>query len=320
MAYRFPNDDDDDLNSEFDDAGIEIEEESDVPAADRNIEPLPKDLADELETLPDSEEYSKTVKNKFLQYKKVYHDERRLKEQAQREQNEALTLAQKILDENKRLKSLLKTGEEELLTTYKSAAELEVDKAKRRYKEAYDAGTTDEIVEAQQELIKANAKLDKATDFKPTMSDASLEASEYTLPKPAPAVDPNVAQWVKENPWYVDPSKKKMAKYALAVHEDLAETRGQNFVGSKAYFDEITKEVKQRFPEAFEPPATEAEHGVRAPSDEGTPKPDVVAPVRRSTSSKKVVLKTSQLAIAKKLGLTPEQYAMEVIKLEKVNV
>jgi len=315
MAYRFPNDDDDDLNSELgvDDAGIEIEEESDVPAADRNIEPLPKDLADELETLPDSEEYSKTVKNKFLQYKKVYHDERRLKEQAQREQNEALTLAQKILDENKRLKALLKTGEEELLTTYKSAAELEVDKAKRRYKEAYDAGTTDEIVDAQQELIKATAKLDKASDFRPTMQDTE---SEYSLPKPAPAVDPQVAQWVKENPWYVDPSKKKMAKYALAVHEDLAETRGQNFVGSKAYFDEITKEVKQRFPEGWKEP----EGDDRGSSGEGTPKPDVVAPVRRSTSSKKVVLKTSQLAIAKKLGLTPEQYAIEVMKLEKANV
>jgi hypothetical protein len=317
MAYRFPNDDDDDLNNEIEDEGsIEIEEESDVPVADRNIEPLPKDLADALETLPDDESYSKTVKNKFLQFKKIYHDERRLKEQAQREQNEALTLAQKILDENKRLKSLLKTGEEELLTTYKSAAELEVDKAKRRYKEAYDAGTTDEIVEAQQELIKANAKLDKATDFRPTMQDTE---SEYSLPQPKPAVDPNVAKWVEENPWYIDPSKKKMAKYALAVHEDLVETRGQNFVGSKAYFDEITKEVKQRFPEEWKD-ADEDAQGLPVGDAVNHTKPDVVAPVRRSTSSKKVVLKTSQLAIAKKLGLTPEQYAMEVMKLEKANV
>jgi hypothetical protein len=317
MAYRFPNEDDEDLNEE-----LEIEEESDVPVVDRDITPLPKDLADELETLPDSEEYSKTVKNKFLQYKKIFHDERRLKEQAQREQNEALSLAQKILDENKRLKSLLKTGEEELLTTYKSAAELEVDKAKRRYREAYDAGTTDEIVDAQQELIKANAKLDKANDFKPTMQNTE---SEYALPKPAPAVDPNVAKWVEENPWYIDPSKKKMAKYALAVHEDLAETRGQNFVGTPAYFKAITSEVMQRFPEEWKEPEGD-DRGSSAPSsaeaEDAEPahtKPDVVAPVRRSTASKKVVLKTSQLAIAKKLGLTPEQYAMEVIKLEKVN-
>jgi hypothetical protein len=309
MAYRFPDElDDDDLN----DTPLEIEEESDVPVADRDITPLPKDLADELETLPESEEYSKTVKNKFLQYKKIFHDERRLKEQAQREQNEALSLAQKILDENKRLKSLLKTGEEELLTTYKSAAELEVDKAKRRYKEVYDAGTTDEIVDAQEELIKASAKLDKANDFKPTMSD---DASDFVLPKSAPPVDPNVAKWVEENPWYVDPSKKKMARYALAVHEDLAETRGQNFVGTPAYFKEITKEVKQRFPEEWQDASADTE----VASSEVTPKPDVVAPVRRSTASKNVFLKTSQLAIAKKLGLTPEQYAQEVIKLEKVN-
>jgi hypothetical protein len=303
-------------NDDIEHDSIEIEEESDVPLEDRGIEPLPKEMADALETLPDSEEYSKTVRNKFLQFKKIVHDERRLKEQAQREQNEALVLAQKILDENKRLKTLLKTGEEELLTTYKSAAELEVDKAKRRYKEAYDAGTTDEIVDAQQELIKANAKLDKATDFRPTMSDAANAGSDFVLPQPAPAVDPNVAKWVEANPWYVDPSKKKMAKYALAVHEDLAETRGQNFVGSKAYFDEITKEVKQRFPEEWKD-ADEDAQGLPV----GAPhaKPDVVAPVRRSTSSKKVVLKTSQLAIAKKLGLTPEQYAMEVMKLEKAN-
>jgi len=318
MAFRFP----DELENEELDADIEIEEESDVPLEDRGVEPLPKEMADALETLPEDPEYSKAVRNKFLQFKKTVHDERRLKEQAQREQNEALSLAQKILDENKRLKALLKTGEEELLTTYQSAAELEVDKAKRRYKEAYDAGTTDEIVDAQQELIKASAKLDKASEFKPTM--ASTE-SEYTLPEAKPAVDPNVAQWVEENPWYVDPSKKKMAKYALAVHEELAETRGPNFVGSKAYFEEITKEVKQRFPEEWKDPEGDASAPLGASDDEADVSAraersrSVVAPVRRSTASKKVVLKTSQLAIAKKLGLTPEQYAMEVVKLEKAN-
>ena len=304
--YVFP----DELEDEQDDVNIEIEEESDVPQADRNVEPLPKELAEELEMFPESEEYSKTVKNKFLQYKKVYHDERRLKEQAQREQEEALTIAQKILDENKRLKALLKTGEEELLSTYKTSAELEVDKAKRRYKEAYDGGTTDEIVDAQQELIKASAKLDKANDFRPTMANA--EPDIQLPPKSSqPDVDPKVTQWVAENPWYVDPSKKKMAKYALAVHEDLVETKGQNFIGSPQYFTAITNEVKQRFPEEF---AAGAESEIVE-----TQKPDVVAPVRRSTTSKKVVLKTSQLAIAKKLGLTPEQYAMEVMKLEKAN-
>ena len=307
MAYKFPDEVDDDLE----DVNLEIEEESDVPLADRNVEPLPKALADDLETLPDSEEYSKTVKNKFLQYKKIYHDERRLKEQAQREQEEALSIAQKILDENKRLKAMLKSGEEELITTYKSSAELEVDKAKRRYKEAYDGGTTDEIVDAQQELIKASAKLDKVNDFRPTMKDTE---SEITLPQKTsqPDVDPKVKQWVAENPWYIDPSKKKMAKYALAVHEDLVENEGQMFVGSPKYFKAITDEVKRRFPEEF---ATERSEVV---DSEPPGKPDVVAPVRRSASSKKVFLKTSQIAIAKKLGLTPEQYYREVEKLEKL--
>ena len=237
-----------------------------------------------------------------------------MKEQAQREQEEALSIAQKILDENKRLKALLKSGEEELITTYKSSAELEVDKAKRRYKEAYDGGTTDEIVDAQQELIKASAKLDKANDFRPTMKDTE---PEIKLPQKTsqPDVDPKVTQWVAENPWYIDPTKKKMAKYALAIHEDLVETEGQAFVGSPKYFTAITDEVKRRFPEEFATERTASADSEVAEKE----KPDVVAPVRRSTTSKKVVLKTSQLAIAKKLGLTPEQYAYEVVKLERAN-
>jgi hypothetical protein len=297
-AFQFPDELDDNPN-------LEIDIVDDTPPEDRNIAPLPKEMADELETLPESEEYSKQVKNKFLQYKKVYHDERRAKEAAQREQEEALDIAQKILDENKRLKALLKTGEEELINTYKTSAELEVDKAKRRYKEVYDNGTTDEIIDANQELIKATSKLDKATNFRPTMGNTD---SEIQLPKKQPqaTVDPKVEKWVSENPWYIDPSKKKMAKYALAVHEDLLETKGQPFVGTSEYFSSITDEVKRRFPEEF------------PEDDKPSAKPQVVAPVKRSTSTgNKVTLRASQLAIAKKLGLTPEQYAKEVVLLEK---
>jgi hypothetical protein len=69
--------------------------------------------------------------------------------------------------------------------------------------------------------------------------------------------------------------------------------------------------MRRRFPENFQEEKVDDE--------KSTPrlKPStVVAPASRSTSSKKIKLNTSQLAIAKKLGLTPEQYARELIKME----
>jgi RNase H-fold protein (predicted Holliday junction resolvase) len=300
--YKFPDELDDEIEVEVDE-GEDIEIIDDTPEEDRNIRPLPKHLVDELETDDESEEFSKRVKNKFQQYKKVYHDERRNKEAAQREQEAAIEFAKKVIEENKKLKALLTTGEEELINTYKTAAELELDSAKRNYKEAYDSGDTDAIIEANNELIKANNKLDKTNDFRPNIPNTELQYPEVAKP---PQVDPKVAQWVAENPWYVDPSKKAMAKFALAVHDDLIETHGPKYVGSKEYFKSINKEVQRRFPEEFE-------------SETTSTKPTLVAPVRRSTVQAKPKLSATQYSVAKKLGLTAEQYLAEVTKLEALN-
>lgn len=320
QAFRFPDEIEKAATTSEDTDKIDIQIEDDTPPADRNVEPLPKELADDLENLPDSEEYSKNVKNKFMQYKKIFHDERRLKEAAMREQEEALDIAKKILEENKKLKALLQDGEKELITTYQTSAELEVDKAKRKYKDVMDNGTNDEIVEAQEELIKASHKLDKAKNFRPTTQNAE---SEIQLPSKKPPVNPKVEAWAAENPWFIDPSKKVMARFALAFHEDLVEKHGQGYVGSDQYFKDINEEVRRRFPEEFkttkkEGVNEETEIEVNKPERVST-KPIVVAPVTRSTSSKRVTLKASQLSIIKKLGLTPEQYAKEVIKLEAQN-
>ena len=102
--YKFPDElDDDDIGVEVDEGDDDVEIIDDTPEEDRNISPLPKRLVDELETDGESEEYTKKVKNKFQQYKKVYHDERRNKEAAQREQEAAIEFAKKVIEENKKL-------------------------------------------------------------------------------------------------------------------------------------------------------------------------------------------------------------------------
>ena len=184
-------------------------------------------------------------------------------------------------------------------------------KAKRSYKEAYDYGNTDAIIEAQEELMKATNKLDKANNFRPTAQNIDNDAQ--VLPRKqhqAAQIDPKVAEWVAENPWFVDPDKKSMTRYAKGVHEDLLETYGEKFIGTDEYYKHIDREVSRRFPEEFEDQSEE-------PKTQRTSKlSTVVASVKRSTAPKKVTLSKTQVALAKKFGLTNEQYARELIKLE----
>ena len=317
--YKFPDEVDDkdkpentlDISSEGDD-DIVIDVKDDTPSEDRFIEPLPASIKEDLEKADDSEDYSHNVKLKFKQYKKAWHDERREKEAALREQQEALNMAQRMLDENRQLKNVLQSGEKELISSYQSSAEMEIDKASRNYKEAYDSGDSDKLLEAQQEMIRAQLKLDKAKNFKPTVQND--QDSVQTTPQRAqnPQMDPKVASWVSKNPWFVDQNKRSMRRYAEGVHEDLEAKYGRGFIGTNEYYESIDKEVQRRFPEEFAGASTNDEED----KPQRTKPSTVVAPAKRSTAPKKVVLSKTQVGLAKKFGLSNEQYARELMKLE----
>jgi hypothetical protein len=299
------------ISIEDEDAEVKVKVVDDTPIEDRNFEPLPEEIAESLETADESDEYGKKVKQKFSQYKRAWHDERREKEAALREQQEALRAAQQILDENKRLKSMLQKGETELISNYQASAELEVDKAERNYKEAYDSGDADKLLEAQKELMRAEMKLDKAKNFKPTVQIQENDVqTTQNRPQQEQQMDPKVANWVSKNPWFVSPAKRAMRMYAEGVHAELAERYGKAYIGTDKYFESIDKEVQRRFPEEFSMANEEVEKPQR------TRQNSVVAPAKRSTSPKQVVLTKSQVALAKKLGLTNEQYARAMTKME----
>ena len=313
--YKFPDEakpEELDIQIEGDE-DVEVKIVDDTPPEDQFVQPIDDELKQELETIDESDEYTNGVRLKFRQYKKAWHDERRAKEAAFREQQEALAAAQRILDENRKLKTMLESGEKELISNYKSSAELEVDKAERNYKEAYDSGDADKLLEAQRELVRAEMKLDKAKSYKPTVQID--ENDVQTAPQPqqvSQQMDPKVANWVSRNSWFVDQNKIAMRKYAEGVHEELAMRYGKAFIGTDEYFKSIDKEVARRFPEEFATTTKneEAEKPTR------TKPSTVVAPAKRSTSSKQVVLTKTQAALAKKLGLSNEQYAREMTKLE----
>lgn len=292
---------------------VDIDIIDDTPPEDRDREPVPETVKEELETVDSSKEYSKNVKEKFTQYKKAWHEERRAKEAALREQEEALTMAQKILDENKKLKDMLHSGEKELINTYQTSAELELDKARKNYREAYDSGDSEKLLDAQEEMMKAQLKLDRAKNFKPTIQNPENDVQIQVKQPQQVAQENKVAEWVGRNSWFVDPNKKSMKRFAEGVHEDLAEKYGRSFVGSDEYYKQIDKEVQRRFPEEFDDIEVKNEEEEKP---QRTKLSTVVAPAKRSTSSKRIVLSKTQVALAKKLGLTPEQYAREQIKLE----
>jgi len=293
---------------------VDIEIEDDTPEEDRGRTPLPKEIVEELEA-DELEDYSDKVKTRLKQMKKVWHDERRAKDEAAREREEALAFARNALEENKRLKSRLSEGEKSFLDTARGAAELEMEMAKRAYKEAYEAGDSDKVVEAQAKLSEVNFKLQRIKDYKPSLQTPEIEVNsnqQQQAPVQVPRLDPKTVAWQERNTWWgVD---EEMTSLALGYHQKLERQYGSQYVGTDEYWKRIDETMRKRFPENFEEEEIKTTNGGGKPVTRTEKPATVVAPASRSTSSKKIVLKQSQLIIAKKLGLTPEQYAREFAK------
>lgn len=307
MATK-PADDDIQWEVEAEDAeNTQLEVVDDTPEADRGREPMPKEIVAELES-DELEEYSDKVKTRLKQMKKVWHDERREKERVQREQHEALSAAQRLLEENRQLRRTLSQGEQSLVGSYKQTAEYEVDAAKRAYRDAYESGDADKVVDAQEKLSRATLRLQQVEQYRPTLQHQETEVDIVPQQVQQPRLDQKTVTWQESNTWYgTDP---EMTASALGLHQKLVNERGPQYVGSDEYWTAIDKTMRRRFPDYFgeeEAPKTSSRENKGA---------NVVAPASRSRSPKKIVLKQSQLAIAKRLGLTPEQYARELMKTE----
>jgi hypothetical protein len=281
-----------------------IEVEDDTPEADRGRQPMPKEIVEELEN-DELEDYSEKVKLRLKQMKKVWHDERREKERESREKTEALSAAERLLEENRRLRSTLSSGETQLLSSYKQAAEYEAEAARKAYRDAYEAGDSEKLVDAQEKLTAASYRLQQLNGYKPTLQVEEPEVQTPVQTQQAPRPDTKTMAWQERNSWYGnDP---EMTATALGLHQKLVTERGASFAGSDEYWTTVDKTMRRRFPDYFGDEAV--------PSRESRPA-SVVAPASRSRSPKKIVLRQSQIAIAKKLGLTPEQYARELMKME----
>ena len=272
---------------------LDIEVVDDTPKADRNRKPSepPTDVTDE-----ELEQYSEKVRKRIQHFNKGYHDERRAKESAQREKDELERYTQRLIDENKELRGNVNKNQEALLDQAKQTVAAEVEQAKQEYKDAYEAGDTDRVVEAQDRLTSAKLRTDKLDNFEFT----PLQEDETPVQTESEVRDPKAKAWAEANPWFRD--NNEMRDVAVAIHQSLV--REQIDPQSDEYYENINSRMRKFYPNYF---------GENDEPEVGKPKrqSNVVAPATRSTAPKKVKLTQTQVALANRLGVPLEEYAKQ---------
>jgi len=307
--FKFPDEIDGiTIDREGDDFEIEIED--DTPEEDRGRTPSDPEKVKKLEIeVDDLDKYSKEAKDKLIRMKRVWNDERRAKEAAERERQEAIVAARTLYAKNKRLEEMLTKGEGDYKEAQITAAQAKLKAAKKALKSAHEAGDSDALAEASVEIGKYQAELDKAENFKlPPLQEDNFVVQPPQQTQSIPKPDNRVLEWQSENPWYGQDTE--MTATALGIHEKLKNDGVR--IGSEEYYERLDKTMRKRFSEYFEEEAPEEKPKAPAKTKAGT----VVAPATRSTAPKKVRLSQSQVALAKKLGITPEQYVREMLKME----
>ena len=304
--FQFP--DEIDTSKPSKEEKFEVEIEDDTPPQDRNRKPAPPPDDPTEEELSS---YDEKVQSRIKKFTRGYHDERRAKEQALREQKATEDYARQVIDENRRLQQQLSTGSKAFIQQTQSVAEVELNNAKKKYKEAYENGDVDALTDAQTQIAEATLRIDKARDLRPIEVEERQSTQNVAPQQP---VTPRTQKWIDANTdWWGQDDEMTMT--AMGIDRKLQKEYGSDYVGTEEYFRTIDKTMRKRFPEHFESVQSEE------PEEEETPRratrATVVAPAARSTSPTRVRLKASEVAQARRLGVPLEEYARQVALLKR---
>jgi hypothetical protein len=300
-------------------ADVDVEVVDDRPPEDRR--PPAKEAKEEEGGDEELEGYSDKVKKRINKLRYQQHEERRQRESAEKMREEAVRVAQKYADENKKYHAIIQEGEQYLVHQIRERANLALEQAKGQYRQAYEEGNTDKVVEAQEAMMRAQSEFQSA-DYQMNQMNAERQRQvqqPQRFPEPQPAVQkpqPQVqeppqptekaAKWAQDNQWFGQ--EKDMTALAYGVHERLVRDEGYD-PNSDEYFETIDRTMRSKFPEYFGGDDSEEASTTKSP-------PVVTAPSSRNNGAKprKVKLTRTQLSLAKRLGLTPEQYANQLVK------
>ena len=295
--------------SHNEDEEFEIEIVDDTPEEDQGRRRRPEGAEADI---PDDNElasYSEKVRKRMSKMRFEYHEEKRLKDQAIREIEEAAKITKQLLAERNAYAERLSRGEDALIEQAKKRAEIELEQAEKSYKEAYEVGDPDKIIKAQKEISKLTLEQQQYDNYR-SQPPSRIEESQLRGNRPAEP-DDRAKGWLKSNPWFGD--DEEMSGYAYGVHERLVNREKVNPL-TDDYYNRIDAAMRRRFPEYFEDEG-QREFDV-TPSPSQNRRTPVVAPATRTTAQapRKVTLTATQVALAKRLNLTNEQYAAAMVK------
>ena len=291
-----PEDIQEEKNYEIEGEDDKYEIVDDTPEEDRDkgdpIDPAKAEISDE-----EISQYSANVQHRIREVRRAYHDERRAKEQLAREREEALKYAQSLLNQNKALQEKLSSGEKILVENQKDKVSALISQTEREYKEAYESGDTDKMLEAQKKLARFVAEQRDVEAYRPVYQQPPLQQQNNPVQIPQVVPDERTRRWAAENQWFeTDPV---MRNAAFGIHDQLVAEGYKS--GSEAYFSQLDARVRETFPHKFES---------KRPAN-------VVAPASRSQGSSKIRLTKTAIAMAKQLGVSLDEYAQMVGKLNE---
>ena len=285
---------------------VEIEIVDDTPEEDKGRARRAEGAEPDIPADEELESYSEGVQKRLKKMKWEFHEERRAKEESERLKEEAVTYAQKIKEENDKLKETLEKSEGVLVDQAKGRIDSQIANAKVKLKEAHETGDTDALIDAQENLTNLQNEKFRYENYTPPKRQQAEEFKPQDNKKMAPP--PQAMEWWKNNPWFEGnaPGDKALTGFAMGVHTEL-QAKGVE-LNSKEYYDQIDAAMMEAFPSKFgavveEPTSQQPRTGA------------VVAPTSRTSKKpRKVKLTPSAAALAKRLGLTPEQYAAQLMK------
>lgn len=287
------------------DKEFEVDIVDDTPDEDKG---KPRRAEEAEAQIPEDDEianYSDNVQKRIKQLKFEYHEERRRKEEAARLQDEAIEYARKVYEENQKLRKTLEEGEGVLVQQAKSRVEAELDRAKAAYKEAYETGDPDKLIDAQEKLSALQNEKFRVESYKPKPQQKQEEPVQLQQRPKVNEPDAKTKAWASSNPWFGEDSE--MTGYAFGVHESLVKQGINPESQADEYYRRIDDSMRKRFPDKFG-----EQYFEEAPARQTG---SVVAPAQRSAKKpRRVQLTSTQVALAKRLGLTAEQYAAQLLK------
>lgn len=302
---------------------VEIEIIDDRPIADRKTPRVKTTATTDEDIESEIEGVDEQVKKRINRLKYEFHEERRAKEATEKVREEAITYAQKVQEENKRLAALIGKGEEALLGQISAKAQSQLERAKAEFKEAYESGNSEKMLEANETILNSSVDLKSANEKinyyeqQKQVQEQQPVAPQQTASQQFAPPDPKGVKWLQDNKWFGDPKHKDLTGFAYGLHETLINDEKVHPT-SDEYYQQVDTRMRKAFPDFFGT-ENQAEDTISTDVVEtaSSRKPSsVVAPATRNNGAmpRKVQLTATQVNLARRLGITPEQYAKQLAK------